>query len=535
MSTQYFSAQVGGLRGPGLTEEQQDSVDQAVADAADAVGKVSPIADVVKTDNPNGFSVTDPTGRALLLVDMLQRLILAGQAKLITDPLGGVSATDPQGRAMFAYDPLQRALTVSGEIRTTKKLKTLMLAEISFFPAYGQSWSMGFENLLTQPKMQRFDNLMFVAGVRTQSFNTSDPDNAARYASLAPLTERQDVGSPKYTTFLPNGLGQTMATAQTDMVKELLAYHNNLTPRDITHRLLSSTPGDGNMSIADLSKGGAYNTYNRLIAQVGAGYDRAADLGMTYDFPMMSWTQGAFSEELEDDYGAVLEQLRLDVQTDTAAVFTRRNPLKLVTWQRYSEPGITPATLYEAYVQAAKDHEHIICAAPSYFLPRVADGATHISSDGTDWLAAYYGLSYYRVVIMGLPKPQPLDTVAFYRQGKHLLVEFNNDYALEFDTDIVAAVANMGFQRFTSLGIEVPISAVQIVGPNIVKISCATNWAASDRLVYGGNGAVGDDVGPVTGNRGNLRDSQGDWIIYDRGFRNLPMHNWCVCFDKVVG
>ena len=54
----------------------------------------------------------------------------------------------------------------------------------------------------------------------------------------------------------------------------------------------------------------------------------------------------------------------------------------------------------------------------------------------------------------------------------------------------------------------------------------ATAPAAGAKLRYG---FAATGVGG-----GNLRDSQGDLIVFDPGGLNHPMHNWCALFEKVL-
>ncbi|WP_030540548.1 hypothetical protein [Sphingobium sp. DC-2] len=553
MSTQYFSAKVGGLRGPGLTEEQQDSVDQAVADAGDAKseasavgGRLEPFELSIKFDPALGFSITDDQGRAALVIDLLNRLVVAGGATITTDMLGGVSATDRDGQAAYAWDGISRLLTVAGTVRSSRRLRTHIPAQIDFHPVYGQSWPTGFENI-AELLPQRYNSLMFVGGVRTQSLISSDPDNPARYASLVPLRERQDLGTPKYPVYLPNGIGQSMCTALTDYVWDLLAAENNVGPENVDFAMVSSAPGDGNMNIDQLSKGAGsdgFNTYNRLIAQAQAVAVRAAEMGKTATFSAFTYIQGVG----EADWAAKAAQLRADIEADTASAFPlRSDPLQMIIWQRYPEPinGLSPAYCYEQFVQLAKDDPDIHCIGPSYQIEHVpydgVDPDAHFTAGGTNVLAAMAALVRKRVIHDQLPW-EPLDIVSFQRDGLNLIARLNNVYPLTFEVDesVMTPVSNFGFRRLSQTGVVRNITGVELFGTNDIVFRSDTNWLATDRLEAAGIGASGatdgSASGPHDGNRCQLRDTQGDWIArFDPGFRDLPLHNWIVALDKTIG
>lgn len=529
----------------GLAKLILDSLNQLVLAGGARIG----------ADDTGGFSIADHNGRAQLIIDALNKLVLAGGARVATDERGGFSVAGGDDLAVVDYNPQDRRLRVSGRIGSTNRHQFAALAEIVFFPVYGQSWSMGFENFV-EPLPQRYDSLMFLGGVRTQSFDVTDStttDNPGLYSSFIPLVERQDTSSPKYRPYSPNGLGQTLATGQTDMIKQLLESENNLTCNDIRCQFLSSAPGEGNTAIWELSKGssvgaGLYSPYQRLIDQVQAGYDLCQAQGRSYDFPAFTWTQGNAGDvdvPGAPSYGERLELLRADLETDSAAIYPRRAPLKMITWQRYTDEGLTAAEVYDNFVKAAAEHEHICCACPSYFLPRMEVGAggggTHLSAIGSDLLGAYYGRAFKRWVEGA--KPKPLEPIEFYRQGKILLVRFNNDsYPLSNDANsnapMVGWLSNMGLQRRDAGGSETAITSVEIVGFDTIKIVCDSAWTSTSRLIggeTGNNGASdGSQYGPWTGNRLTLRDCAGIDDVYDPGFRNLPLHNWCVCFDKTT-
>lgn len=84
----------------------------------------------------------------------------------------------------------------------------------------------------------------------------------------------------------------------------------------------------------------------------------------------------------------------------------------------------------------------------------------------------------------------------------------------------------MGFSLVTSGGVAIGIESARITGRDTVTLRCASAPAAGAKLRYGFSTAGQGG--------GNLRDSQGDTMVFDPAGTNHPMHNWCVIFEKVL-
>ena len=393
--------------------------------------------------------------------------------------------------------------------------------EIAHFFCYGQSWSVGIGGVPAISTTQRFDNLSFNGGVRVQSISD---DPAVVYTSLIPLVD--DTGTPEFPTMAS---GETPTAGQTNMVKELLASENGLSTTDITYQLLGSAPGEGSKQLEQLSKPSDY--YTRLITQVQYGYNLAQAAGKTYKVLALSWIQGGAIDDA--NYASLLEDLRADIDSDVKAITGQSEDVILITWQRFGSytDNEYAELFYNRYVKAGEDYPNIYCSGPTYHLDPCGDGTIHLSSESNAWLGAYFGLVYKRVVIDGKDW-QPLKPIGAFRQGRVLLVKFNPSHGpLTFDTTRVAEAENYGFDLYNSVGTRKTISSVSLVAPDTVKIVAAANFSATDRLYYG---MVGSGHSRITGQRGNLRDSQGDSIVYDPSGANLPLHNWCVIFNKSI-
>jgi hypothetical protein len=130
----------------------------------------------------------------------------------------------------------------------------------------------------------------------------------------------------------------------------------------------------------------------------------------------------------------------------------------------------------------------------------------------------------YKRVVIDAVDWKPLSPVAVYRQGSIALVKLHlpTSKPLIFDGVSVPNQTNHGFTLVDSANVEITISSVAITGKDLVKIVTATVIPAGAKLRYGFSGI------------GNLRDTQGNTLVFGGGGLNLPMHNWCCIFEETL-
>ena len=392
-------------------------------------------------------------------------------------------------------------------------------AEINMFICYGQSWSMGYDAhaITTAP---RYDNLMLDTGIVTNPIDVL----TAEATSFVPAVER---------TLSDPLVGETPVTAQMHTVKQLMESEDGLTVNDLSYQLLGTAPGMGNMTLAQLSKGTDY--YNRLISQVQQAHDIASAMGKRLVVQAFSWAQWGLGSGLSGTYAENLEKLRSDIDTDVKAITGQTHDVKCITWQAFFYADTLRAKqIYDQFVGAAETYPHIVCAGATYHLDRVTASNAHFTSDSQDWLGAYFGVAYKRAVIDG-DGFEPLKPTKASHSGKILYVKFNvPQRPLVFDTERLTEAPNKGFKLYAADDTEKTITDVAIISPDTVKIVCADDVLSTDRLTYGDITTDGT-IQELRNNHGNLRDSQGGYIQYESGTgTTLPLHNWCVIFDKTV-
>lgn len=376
-------------------------------------------------------------------------------------------------------------------------------SEINMVLSYGQSLSVGADGTPPISTTQRFDNLRFAGGVRSQ-------DSGTPYTSLVPLIETE-----------VSTTGETPITGATDMIKELIAAEDGLTYTEHAFQLLGSAPGAGGTAIAGLSSG--TTPFNRFVADVQNGYTLAQAAGKSFKVGGFFWTQAEsdyIGNTPKATYKTALVTLRNDLEAQVQSITGQSEPLACISYQvqahaTYGYPG--NPYLAVAQLEVAKENPHHYVACPLYW----SGQSIHQSAQNYKRLGAYYGLAYKRIVIDG-EDWKPVMPVQIDRQGTIILARFNVPKGpLVLDTAFRPMQADYGFSVVDSGGAAVTISSVTLVGPDTVKIVTATA-ATGGRLRYG------------MVNGGNLRDSQGDTIIFDGNGQNFPLHNWCVIFDEAM-
>lgn len=395
-------------------------------------------------------------------------------------------------------------------------------SEINMFIAYGQSWSVGYDAAAIT-LAAKYDNIMFNTGIK----NNPLTDTETEPTSFVPMVEYTGTSNGVGT----QTCGETPVSAMCNMIKQLIEEENGYVYTDFPYQMLGNAPGMGDKTLAELKKGTTW--YNRLISQVEDAFTIASALGKKLVVQAFSWQQLALGSGISTTYAEALEQLRSDIDEDVKAITGQTQDVKCITWQTFNRSATGAAECYAKYVGASETYPNIICSGASYQFKHVASDNLHLLAPDNDWAGAYFGVAYKRTIIDG-EKFIPLKPISAQLSGKECVLTFNvPQKPLVFDTTAVASIDNKGFTLLTSGGTEKTIASVSIVAPDKIKIVASDNIDSSDRIAYGQN--AGTAFGPVNGNRGNVRDSQGDYITYIAGNgEKFKIHNWLVIFDKTI-
>ena len=376
--------------------------------------------------------------------------------------------------------------------------------EINQFPCYGQSLSVGQARPVISTA-QNYDNLMFYRGMIPQ-YEYSGESAATWYSSLVPAVETAGV--------VNTGLNETPNTATGDMIKQLI-NSESLSGVTYSYKMLLSSPGYGSTTIAQLSKGTAH--YNRMVDQFTYGRSLAYSSNQSYKARGCSWVQGEsdyISRTTRSAYLSSLKALLSDLKTDIDADF------KMISYQlsshyEYSNGNPTIA-LAQSDMEAYSDD--FIIACPMYHL-KYAD-SLHLTGESSRVLGGYIGIAYKRTFVDGV-KFKPL-TIKSHNivNGNQIHLKFNvPSGVIAVDTNIVPEASGYGFEVSNNT-----ITSVSVTGPDSIKIVLASSLSGGETLKYAatGSGSNGTDFRP----RGNIRDTQGDDIVFYSNGYPYKMHNW---------
>ena len=393
--------------------------------------------------------------------------------------------------------------------------------EIQHLIAYGQSLSVGAFAVPAITTSSRHDSLKFSGGVRPGDGGSKA---ATIYGGLAPLTE---------TTF--GNYGETPVAGALEQINDLIQTENSVSPADTPQQYLGSSAGVGGLTLAQLSKGSA--PYAGLLDHIYYGKLNAGCLRKNYSPRAVLWMQGESdyaAGTTQSDYAAQLQILQQDIEQDAARLAgTGPAPVPLISFQTSSHianGSATPAIALAQW-QASQESGRVILAAPGYQFDYA--GRLHLTAASSKWLGAYLGIAYKRIAIDG-QSWRPLEPVSVsLATPLQIRARFHVPQPpLALDTSAVSNPGNFGFSLVNSSGAAIAISGVSLSAADEVTISTSlpVTGGATLRYAFDGSDQSGHDSGP----RGNLRDSQGDALVFDPGGIAKPMHNWCVIFEMPV-
>ncbi|HFF4572850.1 TPA: hypothetical protein ACGC5B_000561 [Acinetobacter baumannii] len=519
--------------GRNFIKESKDYTDQ----------KTKKLDDVLEQEYP--FSVSDGSGRTAFAIledgtakaaEVDTDVLSVAGSKIEEDDLP-FSIADKNGKYALAIKP--DGTTVAASIETKelkvdgKDINSIVgrvrktghyAYNIVHFEIFGQSLSQGAYSSPIQTTTQKFDNIMFVGGIRPQHPSYNVPNF---FGSFIPLVEAKDISG--YVGY------ETPCGGATDCVKQLINDENGIEYTQQKYQLLGSACGEGGMSLASLS-----TTYlnNNLKPAITNAFNLAQAQGLTYGMPLMGWVQG--EEDNKPGVGTTIQQYKDGLQNLIGLVDAHLKTLNsnlaldgLITTQlcSFKTSGRTEPHIELAIYQAATEaSSNVYLACPLYIFD-YADGY-HINGVSSKWMGAYIGLVHKRVLVDG-EDWKPVHPISHVKQGRILEVKFHVPVQpLVFDTLHIALNTNYGFSLVDSSNNPLSISSVAITQGDTVKIVTVDPIPAGAKLRYAWIPSA--QPNRSTGPRGNLRDSQGNDLVFDPEGINKPLHNWCPIFEYVI-
>ena len=368
----------------------------------------------------------------------------------------------------------------------------------------GQSLSVGAMNVVVSTD-QPYDNVSFNTGVRAGAINL---------AAFIPLVETQDAN-----------LGETVASGMANLATELSGVSGYR-----GHRTLASANGVGGVPYSGLRKGTL--PYGRGLAQINAGLSVARESGLSYRMRAVAVIHGesdhlGFNRTYDDD----LLEWQSDYEADVHEITGQTGPVPMFLCQMSSHTAYDSPTspIPTLQLEASRRRpDRVFLVGPKYFLT-YSDGV-HITGDSTRWLGEYYAKAYRRVLIEGQPW-FPVSPREVSREGAEIRITFHvPEPPLVLDEQRVSNPGNFGFEYTDNSLVPPTIANVALEGEDTVVVTLsATPNGMNKRIRYAYSGFPGQPGGPLTGARGNLRDSDATSSRF-----GYDLSNWAVHFDEPV-
>lgn len=405
----------------------------------------------------------------------------------------------------------------------------------------GQSNSVAHEGRPILSTTQPYANLMFDVGVMTTG--TCEQQGCRSYqkpSSFVPLVEGDTFWYPVET--MSSGLANQAAK----LARERFAKPN--------HDLLVSLAGRNGLTYWCLRKGscnyvdqGYLKSFDETMRQVADGQAIAKAAGKSYVVRLATSIHGE-----SDDYGyavntpefpldgsdggyrtvkdykeALLEWQR-DFETGVKEITAQTEPVPLLVSQfsGWNDKATSAVTIFQ-YQAHAESQGKVVLVAPGYFLEFASD-CRHYTAASERKLGEYFGKAYARIVLEG-KRWEPVRPIKVTRSGNTIVAKYAvPSPPLVLDTERVTNPGNYGFEAVDG-ETPIPVTDVKVTAPDTITVTLAAAPTPTTHLRYAYTHVVGTCVGPVTGARGNVRDSDPTPSQY-----GYDLFNWGVHFDVPV-
>jgi hypothetical protein len=248
------------------------------------------------------------------------------------------------------------------------------------------------------------------------------------------------------------------------------------------------------------------------------------------------------------EYEADLVQWRSDYDSDLRAITGQSEPVMLFTDQMnnytssvFHERAAATSPIPLAQLQAALDHPgEIVLVCPKYWLTYYRKDGAHLTAQSEELLGEKYGEAIKRTMVDGAVW-KPLYIVRAKVEGKAIMLSYNVPAPpLVVDRQEIRDPGNLGFVYADDSAAPPSIVGVAVTGGTQVRISLSAAPGAPGghrHIKYAWVGSIacgsgGCAAGPITGPRGNLRDSDPLTSLIS-GAEPIHLYNWAATQDFV--
>jgi len=367
----------------------------------------------------------------------------------------------------------------------------------------GQSLAMGGLGAPVLSQSQKYNNLMFDNGLRGQSTN------------LSPLVEN---------------FWETMSSGMSNTISELHStqVNNNGTAPVKSHDVLVSIHAEPGYAYSQVKRGTQAFT-NGMNQQRLAQYI-ADSQRKSYITRCVTVVHGEEDHQrVNNNYAQDLIQWQRDYEREIQAR-GQTEPVPMMHTQMSSFTSFVTSWSFiptEQLKACVINPRKNVMVGPKYIFDYL-DGV-HLQNKAYRRMGEYYGKVYSHIFLEG-GTWEPLRPLHIKRDGAVITVRFHvPEPPLVLDTWTVKNPGDFGFDYSDTSGSAPTIQFVRLIDEDTVEIqlSAVPQASASKYLGYAYFGTPGASAGPISGARGNLRDSDPTPSLYSQS-----LHNWCVHFRE---
>lgn len=388
---------------------------------------------------------------------------------------------------------------------------------------YGQSLSVGTNAMPAISLVQDYQNVMIKSGVRIHADQVGYDASA-----LIPLVE----------TELGNQ-GETPVSG----------WANGITRRAVAAgepvnrwAFIGCAPGRSGNSVEQLSPRplGSGTNYEPMIQQLTDVAALCKLNGRTHSVWGYQWVQGESNYLTEWEKSPVMYmqyQMKLfDTLSEDCMRITGQSfrpylfSYQVAAHRRYSRDDM-PIALTQWRI--SRQRPDVVLGTPCYIFKTGSDNL-HLTNEASWLLGEYMSRATYQTMINRAGKWRPLEPIDVDWKDTTIDIKFHVPCGQLFLDDALATLTqNMGFDIRENEVLADIITGVSIVGKDTIHLTLSRAANSAAVLSYArGRSSNPNQSGPVTGARGNLRDSHGDFDQVTSPLGNtFNLHNACVMFQ----
>ncbi len=481
----------------------------------------------------DGLEVSDKNGFILARLGLAESMFNGMYVRRLPSGTSGFEIVDRNGFIMARFGS---AVVIPGSAGAASManypaLNAQQRTAVMHVINYGQSLSRGQEAIPAISTVQPYSNLMIASGTKVRYGESGY--NAGSFVPLVEATSGAEGETP--VTAMCNGIVRRAVDggeSATDWV------------------FLGSSPGRGGRAIEELMPGYSAGWFEKMISLVKDCKARADAIGKTYSVWAYSWEQGETNYVQDTTWTrspyqylqyqlSLFDELTRQVQVISGQKFRPYLFSYQVAAHRKYDRDIMGVAL--AQWRASRERDDVVLSVPAYIFTTQTSDNLHLTNESSWLMGEYHSRAMYETMIRRNGKWRPLEPVSIDWDGLIIDIKLHvPSGSLVLDTALAAAAPNFGFDiREAGSVVADLITTVTVTSKDTVRLALSRP-ASTDAVLSYARGRNGDPLasGPVSGARGNLRDTHGlfDTATSPQG-TTYALHNPCVMFqfDRKTG